>query len=152
MNSMCYNTSTKQVPRGTRNTRGVTHRLEVDMSLNDTSSTHVRFWSKVCKTRTCWLWTGATLPNGYGVFSNKGRTSYVHRFAYETAYGSIPTTMLVCHRCDVKNCVNPQHLFLGTPADNSADMVKKGRSASGIKSPSFQRWRRIRMERRKPSE
>jgi hypothetical protein len=78
----------------------------------------------------CLLWTGAVHPDGYGKISPGGREGpkIASRVAWEIARGPIPDGMLVCHRCDTPACVNIDHLFLGTDADNVQDMVRKGRA------------------------
>lgn len=81
----------------------------------------------------CWLWLGSTSQAHieYPQISIKGKTSSAHRASYQSHNGPIPLGLHVLHRCDTPLCINPDHLFLGTPADNSADMVAKGRSARG---------------------
>lgn len=105
-----------------------------------TSATE-RFWRQVGSKEEgcCWLWTGA-LSNGYGSLGAGGRTNIkhrAHRFSYEIHKGPITAGMLVCHSCDVRNCVNPAHLWLGTNADNIKDREAKGRGNS--RGPSGER-------------
>jgi hypothetical protein len=78
----------------------------------------------------CLLWSGAT-SEGYGVLRIARKKVFTHRLSWELANGPIPTEMHILHRCDVPACVNPDHLFLGTNADNVADMVSKKRHSEG---------------------
>lgn len=78
----------------------------------------------------CWLWTGRYGNNGYGTFGGgrKGERTGAHRLVWEITNGPIPDGLFVLHRCDVRGCVNPEHLFLGTAKDNTQDMMAKGRA------------------------
>lgn len=94
-----------------------------------------RFWAKVQKTNTCWLWTGSVRKCGHGQLQ-RGRRGMgvvkVHRLSWELHRGPIPEGMCVCHKCDVPACVNPDHLFLGTKQANIRDMLLKNRQARGV--------------------
>jgi len=81
----------------------------------------------------CWLWTGA-LVSGYGQKTENGKQQYTHRLSWELHRGHIPDGLYVLHRCDVRCCVNPDHLFLGTYSDNTLDAVAKGRWANSKKT------------------
>ena len=95
----------------------------------------VRFWEKVDKSGECWIWTSAVGSSlGYGVFwIGEGRSKYAHRVSWELTHGAEPPPgMCVMHSCDNPLCVRPEHLRLGTNADNKADCVAKKRHARGM--------------------
>lgn len=107
-----------------------------------------RFWSKVNKNgpihpvlkNKCWIWTGSKIKNGYGVFSLNGKNITAHRFCYQIHNDTILSPKeLVCHHCDTRDCVNPEHLFKGNHKDNCHDMIQKNRqnryNRNGEKNP-----------------
>lgn len=95
-----------------------------------------RFAASLRKRGSCVEWAKSTTTTGYGKFSlHAGGWMLAHRAAYEMHVGSIPDGMVVCHRCDNPRCVRPEHLFVGTMADNQQDMAQKGRSTRGEKNP-----------------
>lgn len=92
-----------------------------------------RFWKYVQKTQDCWIWIGATRgKSGYGTLKVSGKSQGSHRISWLIHFGEIPKAMCVCHHCDNRLCVKPDHLFLGTQRDNIMDAVRKGRQVPPV--------------------
>ncbi len=94
----------------------------------------VNFWGKVSIGDGCWLWSGGKMKNGYANFFIGKKSQRVHRLSYQHYFGSIPNGLGVLHKCDVRNCIRPDHLFTGTQKDNLQDCKIKGRTTIGIKN------------------
>lgn len=106
------------------------------LSCKKEATFEARFWEKVQKTVSCWLWMGSK-SDGYGSIRYNGKPTKAHRVSWIMHFGPIPKTKHVLHKCDNRPCVNPEHLWLGTNTDNVLDRVAKGRSAAlkGSRNP-----------------
>lgn len=94
----------------------------------------VRFWKKVRKGPDCWIWQASVSGDGYGQLGSGTKPHTMvkaHRVSWEIHFGPIPEGASVLHRCDVRTCVNPQHLFVGSQKDNMQDMKMKNRHLAG---------------------
>ena len=85
----------------------------------------------VDKKTGCWLWNGGLDKVGSGTIKYEGKDYRAHRLSYQMHTGIDPAGVCICHKCDIRHCVNPEHLFLGTDRDNIDDKVKKDRQAKG---------------------
>lgn len=107
-------------------------------NVNLTERQRCKFWNKIrligASDDDCHEWTRAATLLGYGVVRMEGRNFFAHRVAFFLSYGPFPNALKVCHKCDNPKCCRPDHLFLGTQADNLHDMFRKDRrpSAKGM--------------------
>ena len=99
-----------------------------------------RFLSKVEKLDSgCWNWLGTLDNDGYGRFNFDSKQSSAHRFSAKYLGNNVIDKMIVCHKCDNPQCVNPDHLFVGTIQDNKNDQIRKGRQPTGSNHGMFGR-------------
>ena len=113
-------------------------------ALGQRTPPHIRALDKTLIGEGCWEYGGKIRTDGYGSVyihngTRAGTTALAHRVVYEGMVGPIPEGMFLCHHCDNPKCVRPDHIFVGTDADNKADMYAKGRQASGERLPQARR-------------
>jgi len=106
---------------------------------------HIRALDKTPIGEGCWEYGGKIGNRGYGLVfietlpDGRAKWALAHRVVYEGLVGPIPEGMFLCHHCDNRKCVRPDHIFVGTDADNKADMIAKGRQAKGDRLPAARR-------------
>lgn len=104
--------------------------------MNIPRTVKISLFKHVAFKKDCWLWTGALKENGYGCMgTNQKSGMYPHRVSFELFNGPIPRGLCVLHTCDNRRCINPDHLWIGTHADNARDMIRKNRARHGEKHP-----------------
>lgn len=110
-------------------------------------STPEAIWARTKRdSNGCWIWQLGKDPSGYGLARYHKRTWKAHRLAYTLVHGPIANGLLVCHSCDIRACINPSHLFLGTHQDNRTDCVRKGRTGKSHltwDTVNLIRWERV---------
>lgn len=94
-----------------------------------------RFWDKVTKTDTCWLWNASKNSDGYGNFWNGSSIVRAHKYSWLLANNIIPENHVIRHKCKNKHCINPEHLETGTQKENSLDRLRDDTSARGSNNP-----------------
>jgi len=102
-----------------------------------------RLYFYIKKVGDCWLWTGAKGRRGYGKMMANGKTCVASRESYKIFKGPIPENKFICHTCDMPACVNPAHLWVGTPKQNAEDMVKKNRQSKNTKPAAKLSWEAV---------
>ena len=116
--------------------------------MNITQKDIDRFWLHVDKSGECWIWIGSIMNNGYGEIgishNKKHRNVSTHRFSWIISHGAIPDKKYICHTCDNKSCVNPDHLYVGTHSDNIRDAVIRNRIASGKRQGAYTHPEKVR--------
>lgn len=101
------------------------------ISTDNTIPIEERLWGRVRYSGDCWMYSGPITADGYGFLSYLNKRWLAHRLAWHMTNGPIPEGMLVCHHCDIRPCINPAHLYVGTYADNNRDTRTRGRHGCG---------------------
>jgi hypothetical protein len=113
--------------KGMKNTKFCSNCIKGKYVNYSTPEEYIKAKSKIDE-KGCWLWTGhISKRSGYCISKFRHIQQSAHRFSYKTFKGNIPKGLCICHICDVKHCVNPDHLFIGTHSDNIQDCIKKSR-------------------------